>query len=113
MSLRKLANLCDDFVTAAGFPLADQPGLAKDVEDSMNDDENNNMAAAVFTAMAGGVDDSTIEVAEIFATVAYRLSREDEAAAFIDVAQTDAGTAQEFRTQYAPNMAKLVELARA
>jgi len=39
------------------------------------------------------------------------LWRENEAAAFIDVARTEMGTAQEFRTQYAPNMAKLVALA--
>lgn len=113
MSLRKLAKLCDEFVTAAGFPLAMSPGLARDVENAMNDRENEKMAAATFGALGGDMDNSTIKVAEIFAKVAIRLSRENEAAAFIDVSRTDANTSQELRQNRAPNVAKLVDLARA
>lgn len=112
MSLTKLATLCDDFMDAADFPLSMQPGLADDIESAMTDAEKDVLGQSMITALGGNGDDSTISLAEVFATVAYRLSRESEAAAYINVTQTDAQTAQDLRAKSAPNMAKLVDLAR-
>jgi hypothetical protein len=112
MSLTKLAALCDDFMGAADFPLAMQSGLADDIEGAMTDAERDVLGQSMLMALGGNVDNSTVNLAEVFATVAYRLSREDEAAAYINVTQTDGQTAQELRAKSAPNMAKLVELAR-
>tara|TARA_R110002124_G_scaffold64985_2_gene177982 strand:- start:801751 stop:802092 length:342 start_codon:yes stop_codon:yes gene_type:complete len=112
MTLSKLASLCTDFMNAADFPIPMRCGLAYDIEDAMTEVENKTMLSFMPVAVGGDLDQAAISLAEIFATVAYRLSREGEAAAYIDITQTDAQTAQDLRTKSAPNMAKLVEFAR-
>ena len=108
MTLSKLASLCTDFMNAADFPIPMPCGLAYDIEDAMTEVENKTMLSFMPVAVGGDLDQAAISLA----TVAYRLSREGEAAAYIDITQTDAQTAQDLRTKSAPNMAKLVEFAR-
>ena len=105
-----IVNLCESFMDAVETGPDD---FVTALEDGMTDDEGIDMVNAAFMPMAGGRDDGIIEIAEIFATAAYRLGREDDAAALIDLALTDGVSSLHLRRKAAPNMAKLVDLARA
>lgn len=54
-----------------------------------------------------------VYASECFAAAAYRVSSEEELSQLVDVSLADDKTAESLRKRNAPNMANLVELARA
>ncbi|MCS5597682.1 MAG: hypothetical protein NZ828_10540 [Alphaproteobacteria bacterium] len=107
MSDANIVNLCEAFIDAI-----DNDDL-KIVEASLTVEESHMLASEAAMATAGGRFYGVIGMAEVFASVAYRIAHENVAASSLDLAFIDEDTVRELQSYSAPYMAKLVELARA
>jgi hypothetical protein len=107
MSDANIVNLCDAFIDAI------ENDALKIIEASLTVKESHMLAAEAATATAGGRFYGIIGMAEVFASAAYRIAHENIAASNLDLTFVDDDTVQELQNYSAPNMAKLVTLARA
>jgi len=113
------ADVADQFMDAAGVPMG-ETSFGEDLNDALTGQEENVVMGTVLGALGDaladdddGVDDSTIQLAEVYASVAKRIGREAEAQGHIDVTKTNDTTADELDQAGAPVLADMVRNARA
>lgn len=117
---KKAAHIADQFLSAVGV-IMPECAVGEKIHDAMTERESMKVGMSSLNLLGDMLDGTTnakveaktIRLGEMFAKVAVRIAAEDDAAKLIKRDATDDQTVIDLEQAGAPNLAKLVKIARA